>query len=92
MSFSSVSGKNWLFKKFDTTDINKFTENFSLPEVVAKLLSIRKKNYWNYNSLNPKDPVALNLFSQKVLIEAIEKADRRIKKELKEKEKSKGLK
>ena len=54
--------------------------------------SIRNKNYWNYNSLNPKDPVALNLFSQKVLIEAIEKADRRIKRELKEKEKSKGLK
>ena len=54
--------------------------------------SIRNKNYWNYNSLNPKDPVALNLFSQKVLIEAIEKADRRIKRELKEKEKSKELK
>ena len=47
MSFSSVSGKNWLFKKFDTTDINKFTENFSLPEVVAKLLSIRKKKKQN---------------------------------------------
>ena len=55
MSFSSVSGKNWLFKKFDTTDINKFTENFSLPEVVAKLLSIRKKNIDNIDLfLNPK--------------------------------------
>jgi hypothetical protein len=54
--------------------------------------SIRNKNYWNYNSLNPKDPVALNLFSQKVLIESIEKADRRIKRELKEKEKAKELK
>ena len=54
--------------------------------------SIRNKNYWNYNSLNPKDPVAMNLFSQKVLIEAIEKADRRIKKELKDKEKAKQSK
>jgi len=55
MSFSSVSGKNWLFKKFDTTDINKFTENFSLPEIVAKLLSIRKKNIDNIDLfLNPK--------------------------------------
>jgi hypothetical protein len=49
--------------------------------------SIRNKSYWNYNSLDPKDPVALNLFSQKDLIEAIEKAERRIKKEKKQKEK-----
>ena len=49
--------------------------------------SIRNKNYWNYNSLNPKDPVAIGLFSQKDLIEAIEKAERRIKREKNEKEK-----
>ena len=47
--------------------------------------SIRNKSYWNYNNLNPKDPVALNLFSQKDLIEALEKAERRIKREKKEK-------
>ena len=41
--------------------------------------SIRNKSYWNYNNLNAKDPVALNLFSQKDLIDAIEKAERRIK-------------
>ena len=52
--------------------------------------SIRNKNYWNYNSLNPKDPVAMNLFTQKELIEAIEKAERRIKREKKEKEKEKA--
>jgi len=51
--------------------------------------SIRKKSYWNYNNLNPKDPVAINLFAQKDLIEAIEKAERRIKREKKEKEKTK---
>ena len=49
--------------------------------------SIRNKSYWNYNNLNPKDPVALNLFSQKDLGEAIAKAERRIKREKKEKEK-----
>jgi hypothetical protein len=49
--------------------------------------SIRNKSYWNYNNLNSKDPVALNLFSQKDLIEAIEKAERRIKREKKQKEK-----
>ena len=49
--------------------------------------SIRNKSYWNYNNLNPKDPVAMNLFSQKDLVEAIEKAERRIKREKKAKEK-----
>ena len=49
--------------------------------------SIRNKSYWNYNSLSPKDPVALNLFTQKDLVEALEKAERRIKREKKQKEK-----
>ena len=44
MSISSVSGKNWVFKKFDTSDIIKFSEDYSVTEIVAKLLSIRKKN------------------------------------------------
>ena len=51
--------------------------------------SIRNKSYWNYNNLNPKDPVALNLFTQKDLIQAIEKAERRIKREKREKNKLK---
>ena len=51
--------------------------------------SIRNKSYWNYNNLNPKDPVALNLFTQKDLIEATEKAERRIKREKREKNKLK---
>ena len=51
--------------------------------------SIRNKSYWNYNSLNSKDPVAMSLFSQKDLVEAIEKAERRIKREKKQKEKVK---
>jgi hypothetical protein len=54
--------------------------------------SIKNKSYWNYNNLNPKDPVALGLFSQKDLIEAIEKAERRIKREKKVKEKAKKSK
>ena len=49
--------------------------------------SIRNKSYWNYNNLNAKDPVAMGLFSQKNLLQAIEKAERRIQKEKKNKEK-----
>ena len=51
--------------------------------------AIRNKSYWNYNNLNQKDPVALNLFTQKDLVEAIEKAERRVKREKKQKEKAK---
>jgi len=55
----------------------------------GSVTSIKNKSYWNYNNLNPKDPIALGLFSQKDLVEAIEKAERRIKREKKEKEKAK---
>ena len=55
----------------------------------GSVTSIKNKSYWNYNNLNPKDPVALGLFAQKDLVEAIEKAERRIKREKKEKEKAK---
>ena len=50
--------------------------------------SIRNKSYWNYNLLNAKDPVAMGLFSQKDLLQALEKAERRLNKDKKDKEKS----
>ena len=42
MSSISVSGKNWISKKFNSEDINFFKTNYFLDEIVAKLLSIRK--------------------------------------------------
>ena len=55
MIFSSVSGKNWLFKEFNSSDVTKISENYSLTEIVAKLISIRKKNIEDINLfLNPK--------------------------------------
>jgi hypothetical protein len=53
------------------------------------VVAIRNKSYWNFNNLNAKDPVAIGLFSQKELQEAIEKAERRIEREKKQKEKRK---
>ena len=54
MNFTSVSGKKWIFRKFDTSDIKKYSESYSLNETVAKLLSIRKKNIEDINLfLNP---------------------------------------
>ena len=52
------------------------------------VVAIRNKSFWNFNSLNAKDPVAINLFTQKDLTEALEKAERRIKRERKLKEKA----
>ena len=49
----------------------------------SSVKAIRNKSYWNQNNLNPKDPVAMGLFSQKDLLDSIEKADRRIKREQK---------
>ena len=77
----------WLIKQHNMLKDSQIAKLIGITK--NSVTSIRNKNYWNYNNLNPKDPVALNLFSQKDLIEALEKAERRIKREKKEKEKQK---
>jgi len=47
MNYSSVSGKIWHFKKFNNNDLEKYIENYSLNEITARLLAIRKKNIQN---------------------------------------------
>ena len=54
MNYNSVSGKNWVFKSYNNFDIESYTQKYSLNEIVAKLLSIRKKNIENIDLfLNP---------------------------------------
>ena len=77
----------WLLKQHNILKDSQIAKLVGITKI--SVTSIRNKSYWNYNNLNPKDPVALNLFSQKDLITAIEKAERRLKKEKKEKEKTK---
>jgi hypothetical protein len=77
----------WLIKHHSLLKDSQIAKLVSVTK--SSVTSIKNKSYWNYNNLNPKDPVALGLFSQKDLIEAIEKAERRIKREKKEKEKAK---
>ena len=76
----------WLIKQYNILKDSQIAKLVGITK--NSVTSIRNKNYWNYNNLNPKDPVALNLFTQKDLIEAVEKAERRIK-EKKNKKKSK---
>ena len=77
----------WLIKNHNILKDSQIAKLIGITK--NSVLSIRNKSYWNYNNLNPKDPVALNLFTQKDLINALEKAERRIKREKKEKEKAK---
>jgi hypothetical protein len=80
----------WLIRQHNTLKDSQIAKLVGITK--NSVTSIRNKSYWNYNNLNPKDPVALNLFSQKDLVEALEKAERRIKREKKEKEKAKQSK
>ena len=75
----------WLIKQHNILKDSQIAKLVGVTK--NSVTAIRNKSYWNYNNLSPKDPVALNLFSQRDLIEAIEKAERRIKREKKEKEK-----
>ena len=78
----------WLIKQHNILKDSQIARLVGITK--NSVTSIRNKSYWNYNNLNPKDPVALNLFSQKDLVDAIAKAERRIKREKKEKENNKS--
>ena len=75
----------WLLKQHNILKDSQIAKLVGITK--NSVTSIRNKSYWNFNNLSPKDPVALNLFSQKDLILALEKAERRIKREKKIKEK-----
>ena len=54
MSSVSVTGKNWVLKKFDQEKILYLKDNFSLDEITAKLLVLRNIKNEDVNSfLNP---------------------------------------
>ena len=74
----------WLLKNHSTLKDSQIAKLVGITK--NSVSSIRNKSYWNYNSLNAKDPVAMGLLTQKDLISAIEKAERRIKRDKKEKD------
>ncbi len=71
----------WLIKNHSKLKNSQIAKLVGITSASVK--AIRNKNYWNYNNLNPKDPVAMGLFSQKELLDSLEKADRRLKREQK---------
>ena len=75
----------WLIKSYPQLKDSQIAKLVGITK--NSVVSIRNKSYWNYNNLNAKDPVAMGLFSQKDLLNAIEKAEKRILREKKEKDK-----
>ena len=75
----------WLIKNYSHLKDSQIAKLIGMTK--NSVTSIRNKSYWNFNNLNSKDPVALGLFSQKDLIDADEKAQRRLKREKREKDK-----
>ena len=85
MNFASVSGKKWIFKKYDDSDVKKFSDDFSLTETTSKLLSIRKKNIDNIKLF--LDPKIKNLLPNPYCLKDMKKAIERTYRSLINKEK-----
>ena len=81
MNIVSVNGKNWIFKKFDFSDIKKYSENYLLDEIVSKLLSIRKKNIEDINLF--LNPTIKNLLPNPLILKDMKSAIERTYKSIK---------
>ena len=80
----------WLVKNFPQLSDGQIAKIVGSTKGTVAL--IRNRTYWNFSNLSAKDPVILNLCSQLQFEKAVEKADRRVKREKKLKEKEKKLK
>ena len=52
----------WLIKSYPQLKDSQIAKLVGITK--NSVVSIRNKSYWNYNNLNPKDPVAMNLLTQ----------------------------
>ena len=80
----------WLVKNFSQLSDGQVAKMVGSTKSTVGL--IRNRTYWNFSNLTAKDPVILGLCSQLQFEKAVEKADRRVKREKKLKEKEQKLK
>ena len=78
MTSLSVSGKNWISKKFSSSEIDFFKTNFFLDEIVAKLLSIRKIKKEEVKSF--LEPLIKNILPNPYILKDMDKAIERSEK------------
>jgi len=84
MSFTSVSGKKWVFKNFSDADVKDYSEKYSLSEIVSKLIAIRNKNF-----INPDlylKPTIKKLLPNPLILKDMQKAVDRTCQSIKKKE------
>ena len=79
----------WLIKNHSILKDSQIAKLVGITK--SSVSAIRNKSYWNYNSLNSKDPVAMGLFTQKDLLRSLEKAEKKILKEKKQKDKESSV-
>tara|TARA_B100001540_G_scaffold312751_1_gene334416 strand:- start:861 stop:1457 length:597 start_codon:yes stop_codon:yes gene_type:complete len=80
----------WLVKNFPQLSDGQIAKLVGSTKGTVAL--IRNRTYWNFSNLTARDPVILGLCSQLLFEKAVEKADRRVKREKKLKEKEQKLK
>ena len=80
----------WLVKNFSKLTDGQIAKLVGSTKGTVSL--IRNRTFWNLSNLTAKDPVILGLCSQIQFEKALEKADRRVKREKKLKEKEMKLK
>ena len=76
----------WLVKNYPQLSDGQISKLVGTTKNTIAL--IKNRSYWNFSSLSPKDPVAINLCNQIDLQNAIDKANRKIEREKKQLEKS----
>ena len=75
----------WLAKNFSQLSDGQIAKLVGSTKNTVAL--IRNRTYWNFSNLTAKDPVILGLCSQLQFENAVGKADRRVKRQKKLKEK-----
>ena len=85
MNDLSISGKDWRYKNYDSNYVSFLKENYSLDEIVAKLISIRNINKEYVNSF--LRPSIRDLIPNPDNLKGMDKAIERLIKAIKKKEK-----
>ena len=85
MSSFSVTGKKWILRKFNSTDLTFIKDNFFLDEITSKLLAIKKIKKEDIN--NYLNPVLKNILPNPSILTDMEKTVERTFSAIKKKEK-----
>ena len=84
MSLISVTGKEWILKKFDNNNLNYLKDNFFLDEFTSKILAIRKINKDQISQF--LNPTIKNSLPSPAILKDMDKAINRVYELIKKKQ------